>query len=211
MSVKATTAPRPSVISSGAETYETRNMEPSRRKNQSRSLVTVSPVVRGRSIGHSAAAKGRPSGWWWWIVSWLLRPSNCPASEYPSATTAARLANRISPDASTTQTGCSTASSAAIRTSGAITCPPFSFRGWDGIRGPGSTMGWVDIEVYAPALRPAEKGDNISGPSEERLNTAARLLRGPRRRRRPGVCASAHVDADHFDGVVAVAEAVPGW
>jgi hypothetical protein len=53
MSVKATSAPRPPGISSGAETYETRNIEPSRRKNQSRSLVTVSPVVRGqhRALG----------------------------------------------------------------------------------------------------------------------------------------------------------------
>ena len=55
MSVKATTAPRPSRISIGTETYETGNIEPSRRKNQSRSLRTVSPVARGSSIGHSAA------------------------------------------------------------------------------------------------------------------------------------------------------------
>ena len=62
MSVKTTTAPRPSCISSGAETYETGNIEPSRRKNQSRSLRTVSPVDRGSSIGHSAAGYGVPSG-----------------------------------------------------------------------------------------------------------------------------------------------------
>jgi hypothetical protein len=35
--------------------YDTGNIEPSRRKNQSRSLVTVSPVARGRSMGQSAA------------------------------------------------------------------------------------------------------------------------------------------------------------
>ena len=49
MSVNDTTAPRPSAISSGADTYETRNISPSRRKKQSSSIVTVSPVVRGRS------------------------------------------------------------------------------------------------------------------------------------------------------------------
>ena len=38
MSVNATTAPRPSGISIGAETYETGNIEPSRRNNQSRSV-----------------------------------------------------------------------------------------------------------------------------------------------------------------------------
>ena len=62
MSVKTTTAPRPSCISIGTETYETGNIEPSRRKNQSSSLETVSPVVRGSSIGHSATGYGVPSG-----------------------------------------------------------------------------------------------------------------------------------------------------
>jgi hypothetical protein len=47
MSVKATTAPRPSGMAIGAETYHTGNIEPSRRKNQSRSLATVSPLARG--------------------------------------------------------------------------------------------------------------------------------------------------------------------
>jgi hypothetical protein len=68
MSVKATTAPRPSGISIGAETYDTGNIEPSRRKNQSRSLATVSPLARGSSIRHSDAGYGVPSGRLWWIV-----------------------------------------------------------------------------------------------------------------------------------------------
>ena len=55
MSVNATTAPRPSRSSSGTDTYDTGNMDPSRRKNQSRSLSIVSPVARGTSIGHSDA------------------------------------------------------------------------------------------------------------------------------------------------------------
>jgi hypothetical protein len=62
MSVKATTAPRPSGSSIGTETYDTGNIEPSRRKNQSRSLATVSPVTRGSSIGQSEAGYGVPSG-----------------------------------------------------------------------------------------------------------------------------------------------------
>ena len=55
MSVKATTAPRPSDISSGTDTYETGNIEPSRRQNQSNSRATVSPVVRVNRMGHSSA------------------------------------------------------------------------------------------------------------------------------------------------------------
>jgi hypothetical protein len=62
MSVKATTAPRPSGISIGTDMYETGNIDPSRRKNQSSSLLIVSPVVRGSSIGHSQAGYGVPSG-----------------------------------------------------------------------------------------------------------------------------------------------------
>ena len=62
MSVKATTAPRPSCISIGTETYETGKSDPSRRTNQSRSRATVSPVARGSSIGQSAAGYGVPSG-----------------------------------------------------------------------------------------------------------------------------------------------------
>jgi len=55
MSAKSTTAPRPSAISIGTDTYETGNLEPSRRKNQSKSRATVWPAVRGSCIGHSAA------------------------------------------------------------------------------------------------------------------------------------------------------------
>jgi hypothetical protein len=97
MSVNATTAPRPCGMASGTETYETENIEPSRRKNQSRSLVTVSPVERGSSIGHSAAGNGVPSGWLWWIVSWLSRPSNSSTCSYPNAAIAAGFAKRITP------------------------------------------------------------------------------------------------------------------
>jgi hypothetical protein len=63
MSAKATTAPRPSGISIGTETYDTGNIEPSRRKNQSRSLVTVSPVACGSSIGQSRPGHGVSFGY----------------------------------------------------------------------------------------------------------------------------------------------------
>jgi hypothetical protein len=69
MSVNATTAPRPSCISSGADTYETGNIDPSRRQNQSRSTVTGSPLSSGRRIGQSAAGYDVPSGRLWCIVS----------------------------------------------------------------------------------------------------------------------------------------------
>jgi hypothetical protein len=55
MSVKAKTAPRPPGVSIGADHHAIGNIDPSRRTNQSSSLCTVSPVWRGRNIGHSAS------------------------------------------------------------------------------------------------------------------------------------------------------------
>jgi hypothetical protein len=54
MSRIATTAPVPDSIGNGADEYATRIVEPSRRKNQSSSTRTLSPVVRGLSSGHSS-------------------------------------------------------------------------------------------------------------------------------------------------------------
>ena len=48
--------------------------------NQSSSTRTVSPVVRGRSSGHSSGGNGLPSRWWEWIVEWLSTPSSSSSS-----------------------------------------------------------------------------------------------------------------------------------
>jgi hypothetical protein len=55
MSVKAKTAPRPPGVSIGADHYPIGIIDPSRRANHSSSLCTVSPVCRGRNIGHCAS------------------------------------------------------------------------------------------------------------------------------------------------------------
>ena len=75
-----TTAPRPLRWGSGADEYATRNFVPSLRQKQSSSTRTVSPVARGRSIGHSSSGNGVPSQWWWWIVGWLTCPSSSSSS-----------------------------------------------------------------------------------------------------------------------------------
>ena len=55
MSSKATTAPWPPGRSIGVEVYETGNIEPSRRMNQSSDSRTVTPMPRTFVIGHSSA------------------------------------------------------------------------------------------------------------------------------------------------------------
>ena len=62
MSTKVTTTPRPVGRSMGIEVYETGNIVPSLRMNQSSSACSGSPVVAGRITRHSAAGNGVPSG-----------------------------------------------------------------------------------------------------------------------------------------------------
>jgi hypothetical protein len=62
MSVKAMTTPVPSGSSSGVQTTATGSIEPSRRTNQSSSLLNGRPVTRAARCGHSAAGNGEPSG-----------------------------------------------------------------------------------------------------------------------------------------------------
>ena len=61
MSVNASTAPVPFAVSTGVAVYETGNIDPSRRTNQSSPLLTPAPSRTERSSSHSSAGNGDPS------------------------------------------------------------------------------------------------------------------------------------------------------
>jgi hypothetical protein len=62
MSTNVVTTPRPVGRSIGTDVYETGNISPSRRKNQSSSMRTRRPERRASRTGQSSAGYGLPSG-----------------------------------------------------------------------------------------------------------------------------------------------------